>query len=456
MVELGGASIYVAPGGSLVADGTADRPVVFTSVPGNGYPQVLMMDGQASVRVTHTVFSLGSSGVGTSMIVSGDPLLISGCAAQGGDTLVVKASVLSGPIGLGQCASSTLRSHFWLSGNRFEADASFSLSGNPIDALHLSGNSFHFGSKASSTTAITTNNVPVQGVALSGRGTNTFSSRSGPLTVTVANAVVSPGSSWALSSPDGAKLTGQVMVDGTATIMPGAILSNLDLTVGLHGSLRAQGTAKAPVRFAAGSAIEVTGGGSLLVDHAVFSGNNTSDVYEGSCTTYGKESVTLENSSFQGVVGTLGNCDSQGSEDFRVSDNLFRSLHDVTALTLSVPGLAGPENPHPGRLVISGNVFRPRPGPRPSTPLPEVAVYGWPVQELALSGPAANHFPGKGASRVVDLSDCQVPAGRSWTVAPGGGQVVEAQTDYFDHPGIVVEGSLVLDAGSIVKVGAPA
>lgn len=455
VVEVGGngASIYVAPGGSLVAGGTAAHPVVFTSLPDEGYSQVVMMDGRASVRLSHAIFRLGSSGVGASAIIAADPLVISGCAAEGGDTLVINASELSGPVTLGQCDSRTLASHFWLTGNRFDGAADFSLAGNPVDTLHLSSNSFNLDAGTQPSVAITTNNVPIQGVDLSGRGANVFSARARPVTVSLQNAVVSPGTSWAFSSSHGASLMGQVTVDGSASLAPGAILSGTALTVGPRGSLRAKGTAQQPVRFAAGSAIEVTGGGSLVVDHAVFSGSDANDLYENGCTTAGDESVTVENSTFQGVVSSLGNCDSKGKEDFAFRDNLFRSLSDITALGFTVPGLAGPENPHPGRLVVTGNVFRPRPGPRPSTPLPEVAVYGWPVQGLALAGPDANRFWGEGASRVVDLSDSQVPAGSSWDVSPVGREVLETQTDYFDKPGIVVTGRLIVSAGSIVKVG---
>jgi hypothetical protein len=416
-----------------------------------------MMDGQASVRISNAVFQLGSSGIGASAIVGADPLLISGCAAQGGDTLVVKDSVLAAQINLGQCESATVSSHFWLSGNRFEDDASFSLSGNALDIAHLAGNSFHFDARAQSTTAISLSHLPVQGVVLSGSGTNTFSSPSTPLTVSLQDATIPSGTAWAFSSPEGAHLAGQVTVNGSVTITPGSTLSDEALTLGAGGALRAYGTAARPVRFAAGSAVEVTGGGSLLVDHAIFSGASGEDIYEGGCTGEGRQSVTVEGSTFQGVVGSgnfaLGDCDTKGTESFLIKGNLFRAPLGATALGLTVPGAGGPENPRPGQLTVLGNVFDPRPGPRLSTPQPELAVYGWPVQGLALSGPLANRFLGQMEGRVVDLSDCRVPAGSSWTVAPGGGEVLETQTDYFDNPGIAVEGRLVLDAGLVVKVG---
>ena len=457
VVELGGGSIYIAPRGSLVAGGSAFRPVFFTSLPGEGYSQVITMDGQASVRISHAIFQLGSSGTGASAIVGADPMVISGCAAHGGDTLVVKASVLGAPINLGQCESATAGSHFWLSSNRFEDDAGFSLSGSALDTVHLGANSFHFDAHARSYTPLILNRVPVQGVVLSGPGTNTFSSPVGPLATSLQNATVPSGTSWAFSSPDRSRLAGQVTVDGTAVITPGAILSGAALTVGAGGSLRAAGTARRPVRFAGGSAVEVTGAGSLLVDHAIFSGTNAEDIYEGACTGDGRQSVTVEDSIFQGTVGSgdfaLGNCDTKGSESLLITGNLFRTLAGVTALGLSVPGAGGPENPSPGSLTIANNVFQPRPGPRPATPLPELSVYGWPIQGVALSGPGANRFLGQMEGRVVDLSDCQVPPGTSWTVAPGNGPVLEAQADYFGNPGITVDGRLVLDAGSIVKVG---
>jgi hypothetical protein len=327
------------------------------------------------------------------------------------------------------------------------------LNGNPADTVHLSGNAFEFDGRSSSTTALYLNNVGVQDVALSGPETNTFSSSAAAEpTVSLQSATVPAGTSWGLSSRSGASLTGQVMVDGHVRMTAGSTLAGASMTVGAHGSLRVEGTADGPVRFTAGSALEVTGGGSLLVDHAVFSGSAGQDIYEGSCTGDGRESLTIEGSTFDGT-DAIGSCDSHGRADIDITGNVFRSPAGATALGLTVPGAGGPENSRPGRLIISGNLFDPNPGPEPSSPQPELETYGWPVQGVALSGPATNRFLGRGEARVVDVSDGLLPAGTSWQVSPGGGEVLEAQTDYFGRAGVNVQGRLSLGPGLVVKTG---
>src|SRR5581483_3753875 len=111
------------------------------------------------------------------------------------------------------------------------------------------------------------------------------------------------------------------------------------------GTLRVEGTASRPVRLADGSEVEVTGAGSLLVDHAIFTGTNGEDIYEGSCTGYGQQSVTVEHSTFQGALGSedydLGSCDAKGRETFLIKDNVFRTPAGLTALGFSVPGAGG-------------------------------------------------------------------------------------------------------------------
>lgn len=456
VVELAGSSIYLAPGSSLEADGTAAAPVVFTSAPGQGYNQVLGMDGQASVHIYHADFELGSSGLGASAVVAEGPLS-AGCTAQGSDTLVVKSSVVGAPVTMGQCSSSTAGSHYWLSGDRFEHDATFSLSGDPVDSVHLSSNSFTFDAHASSLTAINLNDVPVQGVDLSGPASNTFKSSAGRVTVSLANASIAPSRSWAFASPDGAALTGQVMVQGTASFTSGSILVGTSLTMGSHGSIVAQGTDQDPVRFTSGSSVQVTGSGSLLVDHAHFGDASGYDIYEGSCTGDGTEHIIIKRSEFVGLGSSgdisLGSCDTSGNADISVTGNLLRAPLGFPALSVTVPGAGGPENTHPGSLVIRSNVFDPTSGPNQSTPQPELELYGWPVRGLDLEGAETNRFVGRNEGRVVDVSDGLLPAGTSWQVSPAGREVLELQTDYFDRPGIVVGGRLVLDPGLIVKVG---
>jgi hypothetical protein len=471
VVKFGGqGTIYVAPGGSLVADGTGTHRVFFTSEDdnsvggrtapsggpalGGNYSQAIVMDGRASVLISDGVFRYGNWALNFR-----DPFLISGCAATGGDVLVMKASLLSAPINIGPCDSAA-GSHYWFSSDTFTFPAGsspFVVDGYPEDVLHVLGNAFDVtasgGTAAAPTTAINVSGAPVQGISLAGPSTNTFSSPGQPLIVGLSGAVAA-GRSWTFASPDGTELEGQVTVEGRAVLAPGAVLQ-AQLTVGPDGSLSAEGTARSPVHFTNGSAIGIDGSGSLNVDQAIFSGDGADVISEVACTGHGHESVDLESSRFAGEV-SLGACNSGGDDIFTIKGDIFEVPIGLTALNVTVPDLSKPA--YSGRLVVAANVFTPRQDertyPPPSPPAPEVSVFGWPVQGVALSGSAANHFTGTGTSRVVVVSFCQVPAGAAWTVSPHTGAVLDAQGYYLgSSPGLAVGGRLILAAGTTVKVG---
>jgi len=477
----GGNVIYVAPGARLIADGCPQppthrgqkphpvpcppRPIVFTSASDNtvggasaprsdtpstlAYSTAIDMDGGASVYVDDAAFRHGATAV------SGADPLSSGCAHQGSGSLVVDGSTLNATVSVGHCASATRPSHYALDGDTFDLPSgatAVALTGGGADTFAARSDRFRFVGRVP-TVAVSTNGLPVQGFPLAGPAGSRFSS-GGRLAIDLENGAVAAGSSWGFSSPGGAVLTGQVTTYGSTTIGAGASLaSGARLTVGLKGRLLVVGSAVRPVLFSQGSSLSLTGDGSLSVQHARFWGNGSAAVLEEGCTGQGDESVRLTDSRFEEPV-ELGACEVKGKDSFDIEHNDFAVPEGATALDVTVPGLNFTAPGEPGRVTVKANVFAPPPRHLTQAAQPEVLIYGWPVEGIDLSGPAANRFTGQGPGRVLDVNSTTLPFGATWQVSPTPGEVLEAQTDYvFGHPGIAVSGTLTLLPGTIVKVG---
>jgi hypothetical protein len=480
---LGGnaSEIYVAPGGRLSAEGCPQPPhipgqpwhpvpcptqrIVFTTVydnsvggttapPGTSgsdfkYPEAVVMDGQSSVYVDYAAVRHAAN-----TVVDGDPLVIAGCAATGGESLTVTDTTLVAPVSVGQCDGTPTASRYDISGDTFALAAGLpglALNGKPADRVVASGDRFYYVGSAP-TKAIMTNEVPVQGITLAGSSSSAFSS-SGPVSVDLQNGSVPAGDSWSFASPDGVPLAGQIAVAGTAVMSAGARLNDAQLTLDPTGRLAVPGSAADPVVFQNRSSIDLTGAGELTVSHAIFPANPSAGIMEQGCLAHGNESVRIESSAFYSPVD-LGNCDSGGGDNLVVAQNHFAVPDRNTALAIAVPELNGSQPGTPGKLNLADNVFAPPAVKLTQAGPPEVTVYGWPVQGIVLTGSSANRFEGNDNGRVLGLIAATLPLGASWTVDPRSGAILDPQTEYFfGNPGLAVEGRLVLDPGTIVKIG---
>ena len=481
--DLGGVpgEIYVAPGGRLSAEGCPQpqhrpghpwhrvpcpkRRIVFTTVydnsvggvtapPGTAgsttqYPNAIVMDGRSSVYVDYADIRRTPH-----TATDGDPFMISGCAASGGESLVLTGTTTVAPVSLGQCDASSGASYYDISADTFSLAAGttgLSLAGKPTDTVVASADRFDY-LGSSPTNAIVTNQLPVQRIVLAGPASSTFSSR-GPTTVELENGFVPVRASWAFASPDGVPLEGQVSVAGTAVMSPGARLIGAELTLEPTGRINVAGSAAHPVIFQNGAWIDLTGAGALTVTHAVFGASPSPGILEQGCPAHGHESVSIKDAIFAAPV-QVGNCDSGGGDSIVVAHNRFLVSDRYTALAVGVPGLNFSRPGHPGRLTVAANVFDPSAVRLTQAGPAEVTVYGWPVQGISLTGQSANRFVGGGNGRVLALTATTLPLGASWTVDPQSGAVVDPQTEYvFGNPGLAVEGRLVLDPGAIIKVG---
>jgi hypothetical protein len=477
----GSSNIYVAPGGAFSAEGCPQpphrpghpwhrvacpkQPIVFTTIydnsvggttapPGTAgstseYSDLVTMDGQSSVYIDYADVRHAAR-----TIVDGDPLMIAGCAASGDESLTVTDSALPSPVSVGQCDAASHASHFDVSGDTFSLAAgttALAIQGYPSDTLSASADRFDY-SGSSSTQAILTNQVPVQGVVLAGRGSSTFSDH-GPTTVSLQNGSVPAGRSWSFASPDGVELEGQIAIRGRTQMLAGARLTNAQLTLEPGGRLGVAGHTADPARFEDGSAISLTGSGALTVIHALFAASSSAGIYEQDCVADRGESARIEESSFA-VPVQIGNCDSAGGDSLVVAKNRFTVPDNSTALAIGVPELNFSKPGRPGRLTVASNVFDPQTVKLTQAGPPEATVYGWPVQGIALVGRSANRFVGKGNGRVLGLTAASLPRDASWTASSGSGAVLDPQTEYyFGNPGLLVQGRLELDPGTIVKIG---
>jgi hypothetical protein len=463
-------AFYIEPGGAIDVAGTAKDPVILTSFrdnteggstapagsppPSQDYRWAFITDGGSSLKVNHADIRYGVTAI-TEGAPSGN------CLMTGHASLSVSNSTLTSPIDLGACDSST-GSHYQVSDNAFSVLAgttAFSDTGFPSDSLAISSNTFHV-TGPSATVAVQVINSNVQDVSLAGHDANTFNDNAGSVTMNMTSDFVPAQHSWVVSSGKTLTLTGTLQVNGVLTLEAGTSFgSAAAVSVGEHGSLRVVGTSARPVSFLDGASISTSGESSLSVDHAVFSGGLGGNVIqEATCgTNDGGATATIEHSTIGGAV-FLGNCDQRGGDTYTIEDNKFDNAKGFTALTLTV-GSDYP--PTPGQLIVTKNTFSPiadvAADRLPSPGAMQVTIAGWMLNGVALSGSASNVFTGTGASRVLGVDKDDVPVNTTWDLSPSSGAVlVPGVTIGFNSskaPGLVVDGTLNLDPGFVVKIG---
>ena len=481
VVKLGlggqGNAIYVAPGGLLEVTGTAAEPVVFTSYrdnsvggrtsagagapAANDYNWAVLMDGGSSVSIDHAVFRYGSSSVS-----EGSPR--GACSRSGATSLRVISSVLGAPMNIGNCDRAS-GSSYALGADLFRmptgqgpsalnfTQAVLGPDGFARNALLVYSDRFQYSYQGNGAlVAINLSHAAVDGLDLAGPMGDTFSDgrHGAPVSVWLQGGLVPKGTTFHVGP--GVELTGGILVDGTAVLRPGAVVSpqvdaivqQSTLQLGPHASLEVDGTAADPVRFRGGSSISTSEQSSLLVAHAVFTGGTGTVVGE-VCGSAHRDTATvlIEDSTFEGGV-SLGACNATGGDQVTIRGNVFRVPMGLTALSLGMPCPGGclPPGDH---LAVSANRFEPGPG-RPGHP--EISVTGWPVEGVALAGPDENRLSGTGSGAQVALSIATVPTGASWQVSPSSGAVLALSRGTLGQAGVYVAGRLELDAGATVDV----
>ena len=486
VVKLGqggqGNAIYVAPRGSLDVAGTAARPVIFTSYRDNSaggrtstgagapttndYSSAIGIDGQTTVSVAHAVFRYGEASISAE---GQGPQ--GGCSARGDVQLQVSGSLLEEPLDIGACDKGK-GSNYEVDNDLFRMPAGsgttalvFSeptnvpfeqvLSGSPVanNTFAAYSDRFEYDYQGTWLVAVDVTRAAVEGLALAGPGRDTFSDarRGTPVSVWLPNDQVPEHTSFDVGP--GVEVSGQVFVNGAAVLQAGAVVSpqaeaivpTSSIVLGPRASLRVEGTAAHPVLFTGGSMVWTGGGTSLLVDDAVFSGASGPVIDEARCNEPGGARVTIEGSTLDGGV-SLGGCDKTGGDRVTITGDTFRVPGGTSAMSIGVPGQSlVPDD----QLVVRSNRFEPGPG---TGGYPEIAITGWPVQDVALSGPDENHLTGSGVTADVGLSMADVPAGESWQVSPSSGAVLALSRGILGQPGLSVEGRLELDAGLTVDV----
>lgn len=474
--------IYVAPGGSLDVAGRAGQPVIFTSyrdssvggrtapagsgAPSADYGTAIALDGRSSASVSYAIFRYGSAS-----IVEANHGALSGaagfCTRDGDVGVRVSHSVLEAPVDIGGCDTAT-GSRYTITANTFEmpsGSAPVALELNEPtcytigctsyadNALSVTSSRFvyHYAGQGP-VVAVVVSWGAVEGLALAGRGENSFSDTGHRVAMSVSLQGLVPAKTIFRGGP-GAELTGQVLVYGTAVLQAGTVVPGGHFGLAPVGSLGVDGTAARPVRFTGGAWISTSGRSSLTVTHARFTGGTgpvISEVTGTNCgSSFGGATVSVKASTLYGGVA-LGGCTTGTAGGDRVSivgDN-FHVPAGTTALSLGM-GCAGGCFPPDDQLVVSSNRFEPAPG---KGSYPEVSITGWPVQGVALSGPDENRLSGRGAAAEVALSIADVPAGASWQVSPSSGAVLALSSGTLNQAGLYVQGQLKLDAGATVEV----
>ncbi len=445
-----GAAIEVS--GTLEAVGTGADPVVFTS---------------------HLDDSVGGDTGGDGPRVNGDPGTAALLRLEDGSTTDIKHAILrdagravvgesccSGPdpddgTGVLKVFDSRFESGVEIWVDKIRAPVlernTFDLSGQP--AIWLRGKS----------SSEDTGRVDASGIDLSGSDANSFKGEGAGRAVSLSGAAVPATKTWRVSSDTGAVLyyrstscsgdtyCSGLLVNGTLVAEAGTIIK-ADHPVGVNtgGTLEAVGTGADPVVFT--SHLDDSVGGDTGGDGPRVNGDPGTAALlrlEDGSTTDIKHAILRD--AGRAVVGESccsGPDPDDGTGVLKVFDSRFESGVEIWVDKIRAPVLER------NTFDLSGQPAIWLRGKSSSEDTGRVDASG-----IDLSGSDANSFKGEGAGRAVSLSGAAVPATKTWRVSSDTGAVLYYRSTSCSGDtycsGLLVNGTLVAEAGTIIKADHP-
>ncbi len=394
--------IQVGEGGALVANGLANKKILFTSYKddraggntdnlgvtegaNNDYrAAIYQVDVNTNIQASHTIFRFGGQSIGA------------GCNPQG--NLTFTDNTVNSPVYLSNCTPANLT----LKRNQF--------------AVH-------------NTYPIRTQATDVSAIPITGDDKNTFSGKDTEVALHLYLAYLSANHSWDVDTSSGLKallLDSSLKVDGTLNLHEGSVVKigggGHGLEMGVTGTFNSIGTTSNPVVFTSeydDTVGEDTDGGSATVPY--------DNAYRGAIQSSGPGTVNVSHTHFRYGESSLGvNCTSQDHITF--TDNTVNSPVYLSNCT-------------PANLTLKRNQF----AVHNTYPIRTQATD---VSAIPITGDDKNTFSGKDTEVALHLYLAYLSANHSWDVDTSSG----LKALLLDSS-LKVDGTLNLHEGSVVKIG---
>lgn len=405
IIKLSGTNDYhginINGGGQLVANGTAQSPVTFTSTRDDSVGGDSMGDGP-TVGMTDDYYSAITAHKDSKLTLN-------------------HAVVRNAKVGVGVYCRYGSGARATIADSQL--DSQVSIDACPPQTISLVRNGFNVPNRE----PIDVRNSSVDNITITGINKNTFAGSNKSRVVKISDGYIPEGTIWTVSSEDGAVILIDKSMDvrsgGTLNVSAGTIIkinhTSLYGAITVSGVLNISGSSQSPVTLTSYRDDSIGGDSDGSVSSPAV--NDYATAIEGR-----RGQITVTHASIRYASKSLWVSCSTQVRPVSIFDSLLYSTVEA-------------DNCRDGMLSLERNVFAVEGGQ---------AMYlkDTDISNIIMSGAGKNEFIGTGRRVVVALDRVFLPSGRSWTASGEGGAT------FVDVGGLSVSGSLEIKPGTVFKL----